>query len=240
MAKEVKALQDMECFEFCKHENRTGKEYQKITLHMNFDCKQDGRRKAQLVAGGHQINLLNHDVYSSTVKCINICLLHAIAHSANMELLCGDIDNTYVNVYTTEKVYAVANPEFGSGLQGKLVILCKALYGLATSCTRFHDHLADTLRSMNFVPTRFDCNDAVSVMDQIQKVYTVKSIGPPEYYLDNNFKKDSKGRWLMGCKKYITKALTHVQTLFGVLSKHDTPMVPGNYPEMDDSPTLND
>eukprot|EP00957_Ditylum_brightwellii_P081266 6181797-Ditylum_brightwellii.AAC.1 len=138
-----------------------------------------------------------------------------------MEVLCGDIGDVYVNVYTTEKVYAVASPEFDSGLQGKLVILCEALYGLATSCAYFYDHLADTLHSMNFVPTRFYCNiwirklkdkksydficthvndfsmfseNAKSVMDQIQKVYTVKLVGPLEYYLGNNFKKDSKGR----------------------------------------------
>eukprot|EP00957_Ditylum_brightwellii_P140036 10670229-Ditylum_brightwellii.AAC.1 len=43
---------------------------------------------------------------------------------------------------------------------------------------------------------------------------------------------------MMGCKKYITEALTCVQTLFGVLSKDDTLMVPGNDPEMGHSPTL--
>eukprot|EP00957_Ditylum_brightwellii_P042808 3241003-Ditylum_brightwellii.AAC.1 len=79
---------------------------------MVFDCKQDGRYKARLVAGGHLIDLLNHDVYSSMVKGISVCLLHVIAHSASMEVLCGDIGNTYVNAYTTEKVYAVASPEF--------------------------------------------------------------------------------------------------------------------------------
>eukprot|EP00957_Ditylum_brightwellii_P060890 4622296-Ditylum_brightwellii.AAC.1 len=75
-------------------------------------------------------------------------------------------------------------------------------------------------------------------MDQIQRAYTDKLVGPLEYYLGNNFKKDSKGRWMMGCKQCITEALTHVQTLLGVLSKHGMPIVPGNHPEMDDSPTL--
>eukprot|EP00957_Ditylum_brightwellii_P076290 5798556-Ditylum_brightwellii.AAC.1 len=77
-------------------------------------------------------------------------------------------------------------------------------------------------------------------MDQIQRVYTVKLVGPLEYYLGNNFKKDSKGRWMMGCKKYITETLTCIQTLFGVFSKHDMPMVLGDRPEMDNSPTLSD
>eukprot|EP00957_Ditylum_brightwellii_P051779 3926854-Ditylum_brightwellii.AAC.1 len=160
MAKEVKALQDMECFECCKHGHRPGKEYQQTTLHMDFDCKQDGRQKVQFVAGGYLIDLLDHDVYSSTVKGISICLLHVIAHSANVEVLCGDIGNAYVNSYTTEKVDAATSPEFSSKIQGKL------------------------------------------------RAYTVELVGPSEYYLGSNFKKDSKERWMMGCKKYITEALT--------------------------------
>eukprot|EP00957_Ditylum_brightwellii_P024053 1814008-Ditylum_brightwellii.AAC.1 len=44
-------------------------------------------------------------------------------------------------------------------------------------------------------------------MEQLQSVYTNKSIGPPDYYLGKDVKKDKKERWCVGCKKYITKAL---------------------------------
>eukprot|EP00957_Ditylum_brightwellii_P096485 7348884-Ditylum_brightwellii.AAC.2 len=158
MVKEVKALKDMDCFEFCEHSNEPGRDYQKTTLHMVFNAKQDERHKGQLVAGGHLIALLDHDVYSSTVKGISVCLIHILAHSAGLEVLCGDIGNAYDNAYTTEKVYAKAGAELSSELHGKIVILCKALYGLDTSCACFHDHLSDTLRFMDFTPTRFDQN----------------------------------------------------------------------------------
>jgi hypothetical protein len=36
------------------------------------------------------------------------------------------------------------------------VLIWKALYGLRSSGERWHAHFADTLRSMGFVPTRFD------------------------------------------------------------------------------------
>eukprot|EP00957_Ditylum_brightwellii_P074794 5684167-Ditylum_brightwellii.AAC.1 len=77
-------------------------------------------------------------------------------------------------------------------------------------------------------------------MEQMQVVYTVKSIGPLDYYLGNNFKRDSKGHWNMVCKKYIKEAVTCVERMFGQLTKHDTPMVAGYHPKMDDSVVLGD
>eukprot|EP00957_Ditylum_brightwellii_P032866 2491902-Ditylum_brightwellii.AAC.1 len=60
------------------------------------------------------------------------------------------------------------------------------------------------------------------VMEQIQAVYTVKSVGLQEYHLGNDFKRDSKGRWNMGCKKYISEVVSQVEKMFGTLIKHDT------------------
>ena len=72
MALEVKALQDIDCFEFRPANDAPGGEYQLTTLHMVFDCTQDMRRKACLVAGGHLVNLLDNEVYPSAVKGISI------------------------------------------------------------------------------------------------------------------------------------------------------------------------
>ena len=65
------------------------------------------------MAGGNLINALDHDIYSTTVKSISMKLLQVIAHKTNLEILCGDIGNAYFNVYTNEKVYAIAGDEFG-------------------------------------------------------------------------------------------------------------------------------
>jgi hypothetical protein len=109
-----------------------------------FDVKQDLCRKARLVASGHLVDALDHDIYSLTVKGISVKLLHVIAHKANLKQLCGDVANTYVNAYIKEKVYAKAGPEFGSNLVGSIVIIRKALYGLQSSLERWHAHFADT------------------------------------------------------------------------------------------------
>jgi len=50
---------------------------------------------------------------------------------------------------TKEKIYAVAGPEFGE-LQGKTMIIVKALYGLKSSGAAWHDHFAQTLHDLGF------------------------------------------------------------------------------------------
>ena len=51
---------------------------------MIMNVKQDLRHKYQLVAGGHLIDALDHDIYSTTVKSISVKLLQVIAHKANL------------------------------------------------------------------------------------------------------------------------------------------------------------
>ena len=77
-------------------------------------------------------------------------------------------------------------------------------------------------------------------MDQITAVYSVKSQGPPEYYLGNDFKRDKKNRWCIGSQKYITEALCRIETIFGPLKKHDIPMISGDHPELDDTEILSE
>jgi hypothetical protein len=50
-----------------------------------------------------------------------------------LKLLCGNVGNAYVNAYTNELVNLKCGKEFGPDLEGKTVIIKKALYGLQTS-----------------------------------------------------------------------------------------------------------
>ena len=84
---ELKALIDLDCFEFHEngyHEKLDGS-WQRTTLHMVFDVKKDLTRKARLVAGGHLVDIMNIQVFSSTVKSIIIQLLHVISHKDNLK-----------------------------------------------------------------------------------------------------------------------------------------------------------
>jgi hypothetical protein len=68
-----------------------------------------------------------------------------------MELWATDIGNAYLEAYTAEKLFIVAGPEFGE-LEGHMLIICKALYGLRTSRLRWHEQFSQCLREMGFEP----------------------------------------------------------------------------------------
>jgi hypothetical protein len=56
----------------------------------------------------------------------------------SMELWATNVGNTYLEAYTAEKLFIVAGPEFGE-LEGHMLIISKALYGLRTSGLRWQE-----------------------------------------------------------------------------------------------------
>ena len=72
--------------------------------------KHNLRREIWFEVGGQLIDVLDYDIYSSVVKGVIVKLLQVIAHSTNVEVLCRNISNEYVNEYTSKKVYANAGP----------------------------------------------------------------------------------------------------------------------------------
>ena len=64
-----------------------------------------------------------------------------------------DVGSAYLEAFTNEKVCIIAGPEFGD-LQGHLLIISRALYGLRSSGARWHDRLADVLRNESFTPCK--------------------------------------------------------------------------------------
>ena len=70
-------------------------------------------------------------------------------------------------------------------------------------------------------------------------MYTIKAEGPPSYYLGNDYKKH-KGRWAIGCQKYLSESLARVEKLFGSIPKYAIPLPAGDHPELDESEILND
>ena len=153
--KEISALVELECFDFKKAGFNPGPNYQYAPLRMIFAVKQDLRRKARLVIGGHLVDVLDNNLYSSTVKGISVKILHVIAHQQQLKLLCGDVGNAFVNAHTNELVFTKAGPEFGDK-EGMVLIIRKALYGLKSSAECWHSHFADSLRGLRFMPTRCD------------------------------------------------------------------------------------
>ena len=131
-------------------------------------------------------------------------------------------------------MYIVAEPEFGD-LEGHTLILEKALYGLRSSGARWAEKLADSLRRQEFVSSYADpaiwmrdMNDHYeyicvwvddmliasknpkAITDELKKAYTLKGVGPPEYYLGADMERITEPEkvFTMGSGTYIDKCLT--------------------------------
>ena len=123
--------------------------YKKIRVHLVYAVKHDGRHKARLVADGHLTDVPLESVYSGVVSLKGFRLVMFLAELNNMEAWATDIGNAYLEARTKEKLVIVAGSEFGE-LQGHLLRIDKALYGLRTSGLRWHERFAGVLKELGF------------------------------------------------------------------------------------------
>jgi hypothetical protein len=137
-------------FQFLENGERVPVGYKWIRCHMVFDVKMDITRKARLVAGGHMTDPPSTLTYSSVVSRDSVRIGFLLAALNNLDLLVADVGNAYLNAPTKEKVYCTAGPEFGSELQGKSVLIVRALYGLKSSGAAWRSHFAATLHQIGF------------------------------------------------------------------------------------------
>ena len=129
--------------------------YKKIRVHFVFDVKHDGRHKARLVADGHLTDIPLESVYSGVVSLRGFRLVLFLAELNDLELWATDIGNAYLEAFTSEKVYIIAGPEFKE-LEGHILIISKALYGLRSSGARWHERFADCITELGFFPCKSD------------------------------------------------------------------------------------
>ena len=65
------------------------------------------------------------------------------------ELWATNIGNAYLEAFMPECCNVVAGPEFGE-LEGHMLIISKALYGLWSSRLRWHEEFSDCLHDIGF------------------------------------------------------------------------------------------
>lgn len=94
-------------------------------------------------------------VYSGVVSLKGLRLIMFLAELNGLDILATDVGNAYLEAKTQEKVFIIAGPEFGE-LEGHLLVVFKALYGLRTSGLRWHKRFTDTLRDMGFHTSKAD------------------------------------------------------------------------------------
>lgn len=265
--KEIAALIFHKCFEFKSPTFKPSADYQYARLNLVFEVKQDLRQKMRLVIMGNLVDPRGLSTRATVVKGISVRLLSVIAHRDGLTELCGDIGNAFIQATTNEKVYTRCGPAFGDK-EGCIALIVQALYGLTTSAERFRSLLADFIRSMGFVPTRYDrdvwmrqretndgydyicthvddfkivAKDADRWMLKIKERFLVKSCGPPDYYLGNDYRYENTEKlWTVGSKTYSKEAIRKAEEKHTkVLPKCKTPLPTKDcHPEMDMSPLL--
>ena len=144
---EIDQLHAHETFKVLEDHQKVPYGYKRIPYHCIYDVKFDGRRKCRLVAGGHMTDPPVDDIFSGVVSMETVRICFTIAKLNGLDICAGNIGNAYLYGKTKEKVYVTAGPEFGEKLEGKRLLIYKALYGLKSSSARFHKHLSNTLLS---------------------------------------------------------------------------------------------
>ena len=240
------------------------RDHQRIRVHFVFDVKHDLRCKSRLVAGGHMTDPPKDSVYSGvvTLRSLRLCML--LGELNGLNVAAADLGNAYLMAYTKEKLYIIAGPEFGD-LQGCLLVIVKALYGLRTSGARWHEFFADTLSDMGFYPCKADpdvwmkdcgthyefvcvyVDDLACIMlhpdlffqELERRGYKLKGVGEITYHLGGDFFRDPDGTLVWGSQTYVKRILEQSQAIFGCLPKEYTsPIEKGDHPELDLSEAL--
>jgi hypothetical protein len=243
-------------------------DFKKIRVHLIYAVKHDGRHKARCVADGHLTDIPLDSVYSGVVSLRGIRILIFLAELNKLNTWATDIGNAYLEALTSEKLFIVAGAEFGP-LQGHILIIYKALYGLRTSGLRWHDRFADVLRSLGFNPCvaepdiwiRRDGNiyEYVAVyvddlafamrepqvfVDVLREKYKfkLKGTGDIAFHLGCDFYREDDGTLCMAPRKYIEKMLSNYERMFGEKPRLNvySPLEKGDHPELDDTELLDE
>jgi hypothetical protein len=189
-----------------KFEGFFGKEFKAIKT-----PKYDLRHKARLFAGGNWTINDKEDIYSGVFRMDTVRIGFFLGELYSLSCCACDIGNAFLYGKTKEKVDINAGPEFGANLHCKKLIIDKSLYGLKTSAARFHEHLSESLLRLGFKKTKHDpdfwmvdksshyeylatyvdeiliwSKDPIAVIKSLKKIYMLKSVGIPEYYLGGN------------------------------------------------------
>ena len=206
-------------------------------------------------------------VYSSVVSLKGLQLIIFLAELNGLDVWGTDVGNVYLEAKTKEKVCIIAGPEFGP-LEGHLLLIHKALYGLRSSGLRWHEQFADTLRDMNFKPSKAEndiwmrrngdvyeyiasyVDDLCIVAKQPSRIidklvnhykYKLKGSGAIKFHLGCDFFCDKNGTLNFAPKKYLSKMLDNYSTMFGSQPRQCTsPLEKGDHPELDTSDELDE
>jgi hypothetical protein len=181
-----------------------------------------------------------------------------LAELNKLETWSTDIGNAYLEAFTSEKVYIIAGPEFKE-LEGHILVISKALYGLRSSGARWHDRFADCVAELGFFPCKAepdiwmrkcdtfyeyiavyvddlaivmkDPKSFVDILNNKHKFKT-KGTGPISFHLGMDFIRDEDGTLNISYTQYIDKLIKNYEKMFGESPKQSvtSPLEKGDHP----------
>ena len=240
--------------------------YKKIRAHLVFDVKHDGRHKARYVAGGHLTDVPTESVYSGVVSLRGLRMVTFLSELNDLELWATDVGNAYLEARTAELLFIVAGPEFGD-LEGHMLVIYKALYGLRSSGLRWHERFSACLRDMGFFPCKAEpdiwmkpaddhyeyisvfvddltisSKDPQTIVDTLMTKYSfkLKGTGPISYHLGMTFHRNERNELCISPQRYIEKMVDTYKRIFGESPSHrsSSPLESNDHPEIDTSEFL--
>jgi hypothetical protein len=130
--------------------------YQEIRCHMIFDVKmEDFCRNARFVTGGHTTDAPHVMTHASVVSMESVIIALTLTALNDLDVMMGDIENTYFTAPITEKVWTVLGPEFSEDA-AKRSLIARALYGLKSAGAAFRNHLASCMDHLGWKPCLAD------------------------------------------------------------------------------------
>jgi hypothetical protein len=183
-----------------------------------------------------------------------------------LNLWATDIGNAYLEAKTSELLFIIAGPEFGD-LEGHMLIIYKALYGLCSSGLRWHERFSTCLRDMGFFPCNAEpdiwmrrvddhyeyiatyvddlavsSKDPKAITDTLMNKYNfkLKGTGEIEYHLGMSFRRNNQNELFISPQWYIEKMVDNYKQLFGESPSHhsQSPLESNDHPEIDSSKFL--
>ena len=219
------------------------KGYTRIRVRMIYDAKQCGKRKARLVAGGHLTGPNEDTYYSSVVSLKAMRIVLFLAELNGMDTCAGDIGNAYLEAHIQEKMCFIAGPELAAyGHAGHVMEIVKALYGLKSSGSWFHEKFADSMMDLGFSQAKqtamYECMTRVLIMNMCVSMlmilstqarqhqssttklkdigYKLKGVEAPTYHLGGDFKRVTEPEEMLtwGAQTYVKRMMVNYEKMF--------------------------
>jgi hypothetical protein len=133
---------------------------QALPTHFVRNLKRDGRYKSRLVAGGHKQRpgVDFNETFAPVCSYRTLRMMLAVAAHAGLVLRQFDIKTAFLHGYLKEEVYV--RPPRGwerlAGGSGRVLRLCRALYGLRQAPRAWNERLEAELTARGFVQSNAD------------------------------------------------------------------------------------